>query len=188
MKKKLILLLLLFGSVALAFYAWRKWNVKNTGTLNEDSKNFSFADTAKVSRIFIANKAGQKAELTRIDEGKWLVNGKYPARIDLIVSILKCLKYLEVKHPVSEKATPYVIKDLATQAIKVEFYSGDNPLRFFYVGGETQDHTGTYMLLVNHETGENYDKPYVMGLPGFEIGRAHVLTPVTSLSRMPSSA
>jgi hypothetical protein len=168
MNKKLLVMLLLVGSFTLVFYAWRTWREKNTGTLNEDSKNFAYADTAAITRIFIANKAGKKAELTRAEGGQWLVSGKYPARMELIVSVLKCLKYLEVKHPVSEKATPYVIKDLATQAIKVEFYSGDQPVRFFYVGGETQDHTGTYMLLVNHETGENYEKPYVMGLPGFE--------------------
>ena len=33
-----------------------------------------------------------------------------------------------------------------------------------------------------------YDKNITGFLPGFKIGRAHVRTPVTSLSRMPSSA
>lgn len=168
MKKKIILLVLLVSSSFLAFYAWQMWKTKNTGTLDEDGKNFAFADTALISKITISNKAGKRAEITRNSQSEWLINGKYPARKDLVVSLLKCLKYVEVKHPVSEKARPFVIKDLATQAIKAEFFAGDDAVRVFYVGGETQDHTGTYMLLVNPENGENYPQPFVMGLPGFE--------------------
>lgn len=168
MKKNIQIILLILIAAGLSLFAWKKFTKAETGTLDEESKNFSYADTAAVSRIFIANKAGKKVDLVRNDKGEWIVNEKFPARKDLVISILKCLKYLEVKHPVGEKSRPHVIKDLASGGIKAEFYKGDEPVRMFYVGGETQDHTGTYMLLVNHETGENYDIPYVMGLPGFE--------------------
>lgn len=168
MKKSVGIILLIAAAGLLAYFAYTKFKKSESGTLDEESKNFAYKDTAAITKIFIADKRGKTIELTRGNGNEWLVNGKYPARPDGVISILKCLKYLEVKHPVSQKATPHVLKDLAGTAVKVEFYKGDEPVKMFYVGGETQDHTGTYMLLVDHENGENYDQPYVMGLPGFE--------------------
>ncbi len=167
MNKKIGIVLLVIVAGVLAFIAYQKFKKSEAGTLDDESRNFSYKDTASITRIFIADKAGRTADLVRKD-GEWIVNGKFPARKDAVISVLKCLKYLEVKHPVSEKARPHVIKELASTAVKAEFYSGDDAVKIFYVGGETQDHTGTYMLLVDPETGENYERPYVMGLPGFE--------------------
>lgn len=168
MKKNLGIFLLVIIAAALAVFAYMKFKKTDSGTLDEESKNFAYTDTAVVTRIFIADKNGNKADLEKNEKGEWIVNGKFTARKDGVVSILKCLKHLEVKHPVSEKAHNAIMKDLATGAVKVEFYKGDDAVRMFYVGGETQDHTGTYMLLVDHESGKNYERAYVMGLPGFE--------------------
>ncbi|MFN5184112.1 MAG: DUF4340 domain-containing protein [Bacteroidota bacterium] len=168
MKKKIGISVLIIILAFLAWYAWILFNKSQTGTLSEDSRLFKYEDTSNVTRIFIADKSGRKAELSRDEKNQWLINGKYPARPDAIASILKCLLRLEVKSTVGEKRRPFILKDLAAHGIKAEFYSGDKAVRMFYVGGETQDHTGTYMLLVNHKTGENFEQPYVMELPGFE--------------------
>ena len=168
MKKKLGVAFLVLLVAALAIYAWRKFQKTQTGTLAEESQQFKYEDTASVTRIFIADKSGRKAELTRGEKNQWIINGKYPARPDAVTSILKCLLRLEVKSTIGDKRRPFVLKDLAAHGIKAEFYAGDNPVRMFYVGGETQDHTGTYMLLVDHNSGENFEQPYVMELPGFE--------------------
>ena len=168
MKKKVIIAVSVLLVIGLGIYAWNLFQKSQTGTLSADSRLFKYEDTAAITRIFIADKSGKKAELTRGEKNQWLINGKYPARPDAVISLLKCLLRLEVKSTLSEKRIPFVLKDLAARGIKAEFYAGDNPVRMFYVGGETQDHTGTYMLLVDHNTGENFDQPYVMEIPGFE--------------------
>ncbi|MFN6037216.1 MAG: DUF4340 domain-containing protein [Bacteroidota bacterium] len=168
MKKKIYVIVMILLVAGLGIYAWKKFEITQTGTLSVDNQKFKFEDTASITKIFIADKSGKKAELTRGEKNQWLVNGKYPARPDAITSLLKCLLRLEVKTTIGEIRRPHVLKDLAAHGIKAEFYSGDDPVRIFYVGGETQDHTGTYMLLADHKTGENYDQPYVMEIPGFE--------------------
>jgi hypothetical protein len=164
--KNILLLVVVAAVLAVAAVVIFKGNPRDT--LDKDSRDFTYADTGAVTKIFMADKVGNKVSLERNEKGIWMVNNKFPARRDGIILILKTLKYVEVKYPVSEKARKTVVKDLATGAIKVEFYKGNDPVKIFYVGGETQDHTGTYMLLSNHKTGENFEAPYVMGLPGFE--------------------
>ena len=69
---------------------------------------------------------------------------------------------MKIKYPVSESMHNSVIKELATQGVKLELYSGDKFLKkTIYIGGETADFLGTYMMI------DGSDKAYVMHIPGF---------------------
>ena len=55
-----------------------------------------------------------------------------------------------------------VIKTLASEGVKVELYTQNKKLyKTFYIGGETADFLGTYMIM------EGAKKAYVIHIPGF---------------------
>jgi hypothetical protein len=159
----LIAVLLILASMAVFIY---KSKHKST-TIDEDSRNFKFKDTAAITKIFIADKDGNKSTIKRTQKG-WIVNDKYSCRRDAILNLLEVIKFVEVKMPVEKAAKESVLKFMASTALKVEIYSGDEMVKQYYVGHETPDSEGSYLLLTDIETGENYKDPFVCFIPGFK--------------------
>lgn len=122
--------------------------------------NFKVEDTTSIDKIFMADKSNRKVLLTK-ENGKWLVDQEFPARPDLITDLLILLKRIEVKQYVPKNAVENVIKSMAVYSTKVEIYQKGKLDKVFYVGGPTQDHLGTYMLL------EGSSLPFICYVPGF---------------------
>lgn len=164
MKRNLLILLavLILGSVTV-------YLVVNSGpgSVAKELRDFAFKDTANVSKVFLADKTGKNVTLTRNADGSWTVNAKFPARQDALNTLLTTVYNLSVREPVGAKARENVIKNLVTGSIKCEMYSGDEMVRLFYVGSETPDMLGTYMLLADPETGLNSTEPFIMENKGF---------------------
>ena len=97
-----------------------------------------------------------------------MVNGLYDARPDVIQTLLYTIRKIDVKEPVGKKAQDNVVKRLAADAVKCEIYSKGELIKAYYVGSETQDLTGTYMILIDLKTMETSAKPFVTYIPGFE--------------------
>lgn len=159
-KKNLIVLALLaiVGSVA-------AWYVLAKEDSNLEGYDFHFAvkDTADVAKIFLADRAGKTVTLTRENSTKWLVSGKYEVQSDMIKTLLETINQVELKFRLPRNAVADVVKDIATEGIKVEVYNKKGkPMRTFYVGGSTSDDRGTFMMM------ENSNEPYVMHIPGFQ--------------------
>jgi hypothetical protein len=157
----IITLLLVLVSVYLLFFR------DTFSTLNEKDNDFAVQDTAAITKIFIADKRNSEVTLTR-ENGVWKVNGRYDVRSDAINTLLYTIKMVSVKGIIDPRGRENVIKQLASTACKVEIYEGDKRVKIYYVGGPTQDQTGTFMLLANHRSGENYDQPYITYIPGFD--------------------
>ncbi|HEY1040492.1 MAG TPA: hypothetical protein VGF30_13855 [Bacteroidia bacterium] len=144
--------------------------VKKAGksTLDSESSNFRYNDTASITKIFIQEKNGAKATLEKKSPGNWTINGQFPARKRNVELLLYTLKQIDVKFPASGKALPTVINSIATVGKKVEFWAGDEKVRVWYMGATTHDHLGTYMVLADPKTDEKEEQPYVTYIPGFE--------------------
>lgn len=167
MKKRSSLIIVAILAI-LAGFAIYTYKIKGkSSTIDADARNFKFADTAAITKIFIADKEGDQSTLVRTKNG-WVVNNKYPCRKDAILNLLEAIKNAEVKMPVPKKAKEGVLKIMATTALKVEIYAGDELVKQYYIGHETTDSEGSYALLTNPETGENYEEPYVIFIPGFQ--------------------
>ena len=136
-------------------------------TVSSDDRAFAFKDTAAVTRVFIADKDGHKALIERTKDG-WYVNNKYRCRSDAILNLLEVIKLVEVKMPVPKTGKANSLKFMSFNAFKVEVYAGDEKVRQYYVGHETEDGEGSFMVLSDPETGENYENPYVCFIPGFK--------------------
>lgn len=164
-KTSSLVIALLVLLVGISIYIYR--SKSGLTTVNEEDRNFRYKDTAEITRIFLADKDGNKADLKRTEKG-WVVNGKYNCRNDAILNLLEVIKLVEVKMPVAKNARENVIKYMAAQSIKVEIYSGQELVKQYYVGHETEDSEGSYMLLSDPESGKNYKDPYVCFIPGFK--------------------
>lgn len=163
-RSSLVTILVLLALIISSVLIFKKKG--KASTLDEDARNFKYQDTAAITKIFMADKNGKQCTVERTPKG-WMVNNKFYVRPDAILTLLETIKNVEVKRPVARQAKEGTLKVLAYRAIKVEIYVKDELVRQYYVGHETPDGEGTHMLLTDVESGDNYEDPYVVFIPGF---------------------
>ncbi|MFM9055145.1 MAG: DUF4340 domain-containing protein [Bacteroidota bacterium] len=157
--KRIKPVLLLF--VALAALAAYLILTRTGSTLKGELKDFAYADTAAVTRIFMADKDGRRVTVDRQPGGVWTVNGKFTARKDAIDNLLNTIKSVEVKSPVGKNLYNNTMKLMAAKSVKVEVYAGAEAVKVYYVGHPTMDNLGTFMYL------EGSTVPFITHIPGF---------------------
>ncbi|MGB3947963.1 MAG: DUF4340 domain-containing protein [Bacteroidia bacterium] len=161
--KSLFILFILLASVAAWFII-----TKSKGTIKPTLRDFAVQDTASINKIFLADKNGNTIMLERNERGVWRLNEKFNARPDAIKTLLTTIKKIDVKEPVGKNAQDNVIKNLASKAVRCEIYQNNELTKAYYVGAETADQTGTYMILIDLETMAPSAKAFVTYIPGFE--------------------
>jgi hypothetical protein len=166
MKKNQGLLIGIILVVLIGFAIWVKNNKGKTSTLNEEAKNFKVEDTASITKIILSDKKGNLVKLERTKNG-WKVNDKYSARSDAIQTLLYTIRMVDVKYPVPKSMRAGVLRTMAGFATQVKIYSGNKLIKQYYVGHNTQDYEGTFMLLTNIDEDKNYDEPFICHIPGF---------------------
>lgn len=158
-----ITILLALSGIAIYFYK----NKSATTTIDKEASDFTVKDTGAVDKIFLADKEGRSILLEKTKEG-WVLDKKYHVRPDAIDLLLYTIRMVEVQSPVSKTGKKNIIKIMAARSTKIEVYSKGEKIKQYYVGHTTQDHLGTYMLLTNLETNENYEDPFITHIPGFD--------------------
>ncbi len=132
-------------------------------TMQGEDNDFRVKNPANVTRIFLADRQNQTADLERQSDGTWKLNGKYKARPDAIELLLKTMSQVRVRYSVDAGAKAVVDKMLAQVGIKVQVYEGgSSPDKTFYVGTGTPDQLGTYMYM------EGAEKAYVTHIANWE--------------------
>lgn len=157
MKKTLLYVLLLGVLVAGLYIVFGK---KQEGFADKDS-NFSIKDTASIGKVFLVARNGDSILLERDKDG-WILNKNYRSLQSTVTSLFSTFYQQVGKHPVPEKSYNNVIKALAVNSVKVEVYDrNNNKMREFYVGGETKNFDGSYMMMAGSEV------PFIVEIPGF---------------------
>lgn len=148
----------------------------SSSTIRKELSDFSIEDTASITKIFLSDMNQNSVKVTKQAPGKWIVNDKYEARNDNIITIFKTLLWIEVREPVPQKHLEQVNARLSAIATKVEVYQQvyfinifnyiklfpyEKLTKVFYVGDATPDQMGTYMLM------DKSTKPFITFLPGF---------------------
>lgn len=172
MKKNLPLIILGVLLVAGSIYALFLFSSEEAGLAEEGLSNFEIKDTAQVDKIVITEKDMGSITLLR-QKGDWIIESSgekaQPYNVNLI---LETAYQIQVKQSLSEDAKENVIQQLSVRHKKVEYYFNgeDEPQKIWYVGGPTNDHMGTYMLLEVRDatTGKmmRSPEPYIMHKPG----------------------
>ncbi len=159
--KRLIILLLIVALAA--FGVWKFTRVDKYSTLGKDN-DFAVKDTARISRIFLADRQGKTADLTR--KGKsWYINNHYRVNDAVMGAFMNTIYGLETQFRPPQAAINTMVKNLASQSIKTEIYNDKNELiRAYYVGGVTPDESGTYMIM------EGEEQPFIVGVNGKDGG------------------
>lgn len=137
----------------------------NGSTLKKQLHNFAIDDTASITKVSLNDKNGNSLVLERISHDEWSVqseNQEFRARQDVVQNMLRTIKELTVRAPVSKARFEYTVKQIAANSTKVTIYqnSEQDPSKVYYVGGSNQDNTGTFMLL------ENSSVPFLMHIEG----------------------
>ena len=125
----------------------------------ELEKRFAIENIDEIKKIFLSDRKGTNLILNKINDS-WIINDTFLVRNDAITTLLSTIKEIEVQRPVSNSSFNNVIKQLATTGVKIEIYY-NNKVKTYTVGGSTNDHLGTYMLM------DKSDNPYIMHIPGF---------------------
>ena len=167
MKKNLKLLLILIVLTVVSGVVWYiNGDTDRTLTANPLA-DFAIEDTSAVTKIFISDANGKTITVERVPGDRyWDLNGKFKARKDAIDIILKTFKRIKVKSPVPSSGRENAIKLIQTGK-RVDVYTdSDTPMKTYFVGTATSDHTGTYMVLeVDGE--ERSTEPFITHMEGF---------------------
>lgn len=126
-----------------------------------DRRDFAVSDTSQVVKVILTSKTPDVAVLERISENEWTVNEIYKARKASIFYLLKTLQRMEIAHPVPLTMRDNVLGNLAVRGIKVEVFLNNGEEKTFYVGGENQELSATFMML------QDATAPYAVHIPGF---------------------
>ena len=86
MLKSTRILLLLVVVLGIAYYMFSK---KPWRTAPKSAEDFAINDTSVVTKIFMANKRGEKILLERQPDNSWRVNGRFSADEPKIKLLLK---------------------------------------------------------------------------------------------------
>ncbi|MBT5354457.1 MAG: DUF4340 domain-containing protein [Flavobacteriales bacterium] len=122
-----------------------------------NEKDFYLTETENIDKIIMSDKAGNIITLEK--EEKWILNSKYSVMEHQIERTLEVMKDLRIKSSVSEAMTEFVLQNIATKGVKVEIFEGERKIKSYYIGGNTSNHDGTYMIM------ENAENAYVMHMP-----------------------
>jgi hypothetical protein len=148
-----LVIVFILGAVGTYYYLQ-----ESGSTFDKNESDFAIEDTSAITKIYMADKKDREILLERKATGKWQVNNQYEVRKDVINTLLSTMKQVTVKAPVAKNAREKVIKNIASDGLKVEVYLNDEdkPNKIFYLGTADQFHSGTYMLL------EGAENPYLM--------------------------
>ncbi|HNW98206.1 MAG TPA: DUF4340 domain-containing protein [Bacteroidales bacterium] len=172
MKKNRLILLI---ALALIFIALAYTYNDAKSTLSSKESTFAVADTSLITKIFLSDKSNHHLTLIKKSPGDWRINDSLPAKDDEINTLLKTIKKVEVKETVPKTARENVLTRLSTIGVKVEIYQTvyridflglelfphEKLVKTYYVGDQTQNLMGTYMIL------EDAEIPYITHVPGF---------------------
>jgi hypothetical protein len=173
MKKNTIYLI---AVIILAVVAVFLLKTRTSSTFSPAKSDFAIDDTSNVTKIFMSDKNNNTLLLSRKAVNRWTVNDKYEAQRFNINMLLSTMLGLEIKAPVGKAARSNIIRDMASNSVKVEIYQWKyrinifNWIRLFphekltkvyFVGAATQDNRGTFMVM------EHSDTPYIVYLPDF---------------------
>ncbi len=114
---------------------------------------------ADIQKVFIAKRSGVTSTIER-DGENWKYNGQWRASKNAVENLIEAVSQLELFYVPAPAATDVLVKELAGQGIKVEVYGkGDKLLKAYYVGGVTNDGSGTAVLM------EGAEQPMIVKLP-----------------------
>ena len=120
-------------------------------------RDFAIRDTARVHRLFIADRQGRAMTFVRQPNGSWLINDSVRASPTIMESMLVTLQQLTIDYVPPEATQRTALADMRANALKVEaFDASGERLKSLLLGTATPGTRSTFALI------EGFDKPFAV--------------------------
>lgn len=163
MKKTLGLIIGLIIVGGLGYYAY-DLSKKESKSDNTELIDFEIQDVDKIDKIEIYDPYFQ-AEFTLVKQGEiWVDKDGNCIQQNPVETILETFRKVSFDGYVNDAAKQNVINMMAAKAKKVTIYQDGEMQKIWYVGHNTPDHLGTYMLVETPEIKSDF--PVIMGMKG----------------------
>ncbi len=161
MKKSTLILLLLFLASGAATVWYLQQPEEKATTLVDADSDFRITDVDQIGKIFLASRIRGTQFVLERKEDNWFVNDTIPVYPEIMTNLLTAIRTMKIRYRPAQAAIQNIVKDLAVDQVKTEIYDREgNLMKAYYVGGETSDARGTYVIMAGSE------KPMVMQIPG----------------------
>ena len=144
-----------------------------SATIKQD---FHIENADKITKFVIKDRDNNAVILEKKSDSLWTVNKKYEASLGFVNTMIETLREMRIRELIPKAARNRIIKSLASEGKIAEIYVEDYRIKFwfvklfkhqylketYYVGHETSDGMGTYML----KKGEK--NPYIIYIPRFK--------------------
>ena len=158
---------------------------RSTLPFGGSNSSFSIEEGKDISKIEFSDE-GRKLTLEKAD-GTWLINGKPETRKSGILFIIRILREINIKSPVSPSLFESEITANGIKPVTVKVYGNRKLIKRFLVYKTASNNYGNIMKL------KESSKPFIVYLPGYEgdIGSGFTLNelfwkPFTVFNLLPS--
>ncbi|MEE1142355.1 MAG: DUF4340 domain-containing protein [Bacteroidales bacterium] len=162
MKRKTKNRIILFSTLLLIVVVVVVLLLRDNSTIEQ---NYHIEDTSSITKVFIDDKDGNHLELIKETDSIWKANNS-PANMKVVDMLLSTLKDMRIREPIAQAARNNIVKQLAASGKTVKIYQDaysinlgfiklfkkEKLTKTIYVGSETQDNMGTYMMLKGEES------------------------------------
>lgn len=135
-------------------------------------QNYHIEEPKSITKVIIDDKDGNHLELIKETDSIWKANNS-PANMKVVDMLLSTLKDMRIREPIAQAARNNIVKQLAASGKTVKIYQDaysinlgfiklfkkEKLTKTIYVGSETQDNMGTYMML------KGEDSPCIIYIP-----------------------
>jgi hypothetical protein len=158
---------------------------KSRSPFGKSNSSFASEPKEEITRIELSGE-GKKLVLQKI-RGSWLINGKSEARKSGVLFIIRILKEIKIKSPVSKEFFENEITGKNIPQVKVQVYEKSRLLKTFLVYKTRSNIYGNIMKM------KETSKPFIVYVPGYEgdIGSGFIVNelfwqPYTVFNLLPS--
>lgn len=152
-RNSLILVCLLILLVVVVF-------IKRYSSPGKRHTLFASEPKREITRIEFSEK--DKQVVLTLDAEGWKVNGKYEARKNAVLFMIRILTEIRIKSPVSEEMFEKEIVEKGIEPVKVKVFEKNKMLRSFIVFRTQGNKYGNIMKV------RESAKPYIVSIPGYE--------------------
>jgi hypothetical protein len=156
MKRNSAFYILVFTAGVLIIF----WLVRNRDPFGKGNTSFAVEGDKDITRIELVSRDG-KVKIEKSGEG-WVVGRNLEARKSAVMFIIKTLREIKIKSPVSADIFRKEIIEKNVEPVRVSVFEKKRLIKSFYVYKTPSNLYGNIMKL------KVSSKPYIVYLPGYE--------------------
>jgi len=155
MKPGLKYLIIIIAGIAVIFFLF-----SDHIPFGKDNTDFAVKPGTEITGIDLLK--GDKKVSIRKSGNEWVVNRNMEARKSAVLFLIKTLREIKIKSPVSADIFRNEVIDRKTEPVRVVVYDGRRPVRTFYVYQTASNLYGNIMKM------KPSSRPFIVYMPGYE--------------------